>query len=199
MIPNLNDIIRVVAVFSRGAGLDIYTNTFHFKVLAAGWAAGLNFMQEIAQYLDDSYFGINTQVAANINYDHIDGQNLTQDVLYPLVPWPSLVTGNNASDMLPLQVTARPYFPTTRPKTRAAICLPPYGEDTTTGGGVLDATAIGVTETWADRFVGNIILPGGTVSYGAYNPEFTRFTPVDSRVLPDRLRTLRRRRAGVGS
>ncbi len=199
MAPLINDVIRVVCVFSRATTPDVYTNTYHFKVLAPGWADNLAFMNQIAQYLDDSYAIVNSEIASGIQYVHIDGQNVTQSVLMPLVSWPFLTAGGNVSDQLPTQVCARPYWPTTRPKTRPAICLPPFGESSQGGGGLIDATALTFITTYTARLVGNIILAGGTCVYGAYNPEFLRFTPVDSAIIPDRFRTLRRRRVGVGS
>lgn len=186
-------------VFEYGTTGDKFTNTFHFKVLAASWVNNLAFMTEVAAFMDAAYTGINVNITFSLNFLHIDGQNLTQDVLLPLVAWPFLTVGGNASDALPTQVTARPYFPTTRPKTRAAIGLPPYGEGTQLNGGVLDAGAVTTTEAWADLFVGAILMASGTLEYGAYNRLLDRFTAVDSRVLPPRFRTLKRRRIGVGS
>lgn len=199
MAPVLNDIVRVVNVFERQGSLDIFTNTFYFKVLAASWASDLQFMSEIANYMDISYLIINGSFNTAMLYKHIDGQNITQNQLLPLVPWPTLTAGVNATDMLPTQCTARPYFPTNRPKTRAAIGLPPYSENTQSGGGLIAAATLTVTETWADRFVGNMILAGGTLQYGAFNNALVRFTPVDSRVVPQRFRTIKRRRVGVGA
>lgn len=199
MTPVVNDIIRIVVVMSRGADLDVYTNTFHFKVTTAGWASNQEFMTEMALYLDGSYTLVASQISNLVSFDHIDGQNLTQKVLLPLTTFPFLTGGTNTSDMLPPQTTARPYFPTTRPLTRAAIGLPPFGESSTAGVGALDASAIGQAEDFADDLLGTLTVLNGAFIYGAYNHPLVRFTPVDSRVVPARLRTLRRRRAGVGS
>lgn len=199
MFPDVNDIIRMVARFQRVGGGDVYTNTLHFKVVTASWATNLIFMGEMADFLDDTYTFVNGEISSAMEYSDIDGQNLTQDVLLPLVTWPVLTIGGNVSEQLPTQVTARPYWPTTRPKTRAALGLIPFGETSQAAGGLLDATAIGAIEDFADELVGTVTLVSGTLLYGAYNPEFTRFTPVDSRVVPSRFRTLRRRRVGVGT
>ena len=197
--PVVGDIIRVVCVYSFGVGGDQFTNTFHFKVLAASWVDNLAFMTQVAAFLDAAYQIINVNFPTEVVYLHIDGQNITQAVLMPLVPWPVLVAGANVTDALPSQATARPYFPTTRPKTRAAIGLPPYAEGTQTNGGLLDAGAISTTVSWAAQFVGNILLASGTIEYGPFNRPLNRFVAADSAILPSRFRTLKRRRIGVGS
>ncbi len=199
MPPIVNDVVRVVCAWTRVASPDAYSNSLHFKVTSDGWADNQEFMDEIATFLDDTYDLVNDQIASGMTYTNIDGQNVTQDVLMPAVDWPVQTIGGNASDQLPTQVTARPYFPTTRPKTRAAIGLVPFGESSQGSGGLIDATAVAEIELFCDEFLGTIALINGAVVYGAYNPEFARFTPVDSRIVPDRFRTLRRRRVGVGS
>lgn len=199
MPPVANDVIRIVSVFEVVGGVDQFTNTAHFKVVSATWPDDLTFMTDVAVMLDAAYTLVNSEISATIGYLHIDGQNLTQSVLLPLVGWPVLVIGSNASEMLPTQVAARPYFPTKRPKTRAALNLPPFGETSQAQGGLMDATAIASVGLFADAFLGVIALAAGSLLYGAFNPEFIRFTEVDSRIVPTRFRTLRRRRLGVGS
>lgn len=194
-----NDIIRIVSVFNVVGGVDQFTNTAHFKIVSATWPDDLTFMTDVAVFLDAAYTLVNAQISTTIGYLHIDGQNLTQSILLPLVSWPVLLTGANASEMLPTQVAARPYFPTKRPQTRAALNLPPFGETTQAQGGLIDATALAQLALFADSYLGVIALAAGSMLYGAFNPEFVRFTEVDSRIVPNRFRTLRRRRLGVGT
>ena len=138
MPPVIGDVVRVVCVFNFGSGADQYTNTFHFQVKAASWVDNLAFMTQIAGLIDAAYQIINVNIPTELGYLHIDGQNITQAELMPLVAWPVLTLGANATDALPTQATARPYFPTTRPKTRAAIGLPPYSEGTQTASNPID-------------------------------------------------------------
>lgn len=197
MPPALNDVIRIVNVFDRPGSGDQYSNTLHLKVAASGWASDLVFMTEIAVYMDTAYTLVNSSVSNGIDYLHIDGQNITQNILLPLVSWPVLVSGANASEMLPTQVTSRPYWPTKRPKTRPALCLPPMGEGAQEDGGKLTAAILATVQAFADKFVGNIVLTSGTLLYGAYNTVLDRFTAVDSRVVPLRMGTQRRRKVGI--
>lgn len=198
MAPVIGDIIRAVAKFQFSGG-DIFTNTFHFEVFSEGWNNDLQFMTELAVFMDAQYTLVNTRVSSALTYVDLDGQNLTQDILMPSVPWPVLVNGGSASEPLPTQTTARPFFRTLRPKTRASICYIPFDELSSTAGGVIVAAAAANLASWATPFISVIALVSGSITYGAYNRPLDRFTPVTSFVVPTRLRTIRRRRIGVGS
>jgi len=194
----IDDVVRIIAV-AQWAAQDFFTNTFYVKVTKQDEATDTLFMDRIAEHMDVVYSLINPDIVSVINYDHIEGQNITANELLPDKDWPVLTVGGDAGAGLPTQVAACVFYRTLRPKTRAAQYIWPYTEASNGSGGVVEAAAVTLLQSFGDAWVAGVLEGTVTADFGAYNPEFARFTPVVSAQVPTRYRTQRRRRLGVGS
>ena len=197
MAIGINDIIRINANFLM-ADTEEYTNVFHYKVTSSAGISDLDYMTSVAKELDEDYQIINLDISDELDYVDFVGQNLTKNELLPTVGWPVLVSGVDATSILPFQVAACVFFRTLRPKTRASKFVPGYCESSLTVGGLMKPAAITLLQSWGDSILSGIIEGGNVADYGAYNGEFDRFTPVTSAIVPTAFRTQRRRRVGVG-
>ena len=198
MTVAVNDIVRITCVFGLFTN-DEATNNYYFKVTTQGEATDTLFMDKVAAHMDRAYTLINSKISTNVTYVNIVGQNITQDVLLPTKLWPVLVAGGDAGEALPTQVTALVFFRTLRPKTRAAIYMPPLTEVSQNAGGAILAAALTQLQSFGDDQVDGIKEITVEADYGAFNPTLVRFTPVNAAIVPTRFRTQRRRRLGVGS
>jgi hypothetical protein len=194
--PAVNDIIRATVV-STFLNQEII-NVFHWKVLATSAASDLVFAQELEAYMESVLNDSLAQLSDEYSWLEIRFQNLTQDVVMPTVPWVGSADGTDISDPLPPQCAANVYWPTTRPRTRATKYFAGY-----------TINALETDGTWTNgvktvlQGMGDALKQGGTatitVQLGAYNQPLDRFTPVSFAIVPNRARTQRRRRPGVGS
>lgn len=198
MAISVNDIIRINANFLM-QNSEEYTNVFHYKVSGTAGISDLDYMNSVADELDADYQIINPDISTGLDYVDFVGQNITKDELLPTVAWPVLVTGADASSILPHQVAPCVFFRTLRPKTRASKYLPAYCESSLTGSGGLTTATIALLQSFGDSIKTGIDEGLNTADYGAYNQALDRFTPVNAAVVPVRFRTQRRRRVGVGS
>ena len=194
----VGDIIRVVARF-RLLDTDIMVNTFHMKVLSNTTVDDNAFMDQLALDIDAKYQIVNVDISDELDYLDIDAQNITQNELLTGKPWPVLVSGADVGALLPTQTCAYIFFRTLRPKTRAAIYLPAYTEDSNDANGAIVAPARTQLSLMTSALEGGFNGVGFSADYGAYNRPLDRFTPVDQGVVPVRWRTQRRRRIGVGT
>lgn len=198
MAVTLNDKLRVVARMSR-QGVDDYINVYNFKFIGPSPVTDQVFMNEIATFLDTQYILINSDIGSSLDYDLIEGLNLTQLVRMPDVLWPTLTAGAGVGVTLPTQTSPCVFWRTLRPKTRASKFLPPYVESTNTGNGTIIAAAITRLQAFGAAFVGALVQGAIDFEYGAYNLPLDRFSPVTVALTPSTFRTQRSRRVGLGS
>lgn len=198
MPVNTDDILRITCNFRFNA-VDDFVNVFHFEWAGVDGQTDAGAMDQIADDLDNGYEEINDDMSDLLEFVDIQGQNITKDVLLPTVGWPVQTFGLATADALPTQVAACVFFRTTRPKTRASKFIPGYSEAGSNNLGGLTAVAITRLQAFGDLAVLGFTDVVNHLTYGAYNKEFDRFTPVNAAIVPTKYRTQRRRRVGVGS
>lgn len=198
MTAQVGDILRITAVL-QWANQDFFTNQFYWQLTTQNEATDTLMMDKVATAMDTFYTIVNPAISDEVNYRHIDGQNVTQDVLLPTKDWPILVNGGSAADALPTQTAALVYYKTLRPRTRAGQYLPPFVESVSDTGGVIQAATVTLCQSYGDNVASGILELSVEAVLGAYNPELARFTPVTAAIVATRFRTQRRRRIGVGS
>jgi len=194
----VGDILRITAVMQFD-GLDDIVNVYHVKVDTNATANDDQFMDEMADAMNDLYTTINIALSELVTYIEVQGQNITQNELLPSKPWPTLVAGLSTSTPLPSQVSACVFHRTLRPKTRASKFLPVMTEGQNDGNGKIGAGTITVLQAFADALTSGFAGSQSFSFYGAYNAGLDRFTDVVLGIVPVRWRTQRRRRLGVGS
>lgn len=194
----IGDIVRISANF-QWLVQDIFSNIFHFEVTRNDSVDDDDFMAQVADYIEDCYNFVNTDISTLLNYVDIEGINVTQDILLPPKLWPVLVNGNNTSAGLPTQDAACVFFRTLRPRTRASKFLPPYGQTANEAGGALVSAAVTRLQSYGDHLVTGMSTVDVDLRYGPYNVLLDRFTKAELAIVAGRYRTQRRRRLGVGS
>ena len=193
----VGDIIRVTAKMFLDGSNDI-VNVFHFKVNINTSADDDAFMTEVASAMDTLYTLVNARVTTRITYSSVQGFNVTQTELLPDKPWPILTAGLDTDDMIPEMNAACCFHRTITPKVRASKFLAGAGE-TSNAGGALETTYKSLIQAFADSLLATLVTANVTLQYGAFNVVLSLFRPVVTALVPDRFRTQKRRRIGVGS
>lgn len=197
MAVAVNDIIRISA-FVDMFGQE-FVNVHHFKTLANGSVDDTAFMAAVQSILAAVYANVQNDQSDELQYQRIEGQNLTQDVLLPQTNWVGNPTGNQVDNPLPLQTSLNVFWPTLRPKTRCTSYIPGMTELANNTTGEWAAGALVNAQAYGDDLVGNLAFGGVTIIKGAFNATAVRFTDILTAVVPKDARTQRRRRRGVGS
>ncbi len=192
-----DDVIRISANMLVD-GIHDVKSVYNFKALNTNLGTDSDFMVGVAVAIDNFHSFINPDLTTRLTYVDISGINVTALRLLPSKPWPVLVAGTTATDMLPEMNAGCVFFRTTRPKTRASKFIGGYTEASNLGGTVI-AGAKGNLQAYGDILLTGFAADGAVMNYGAYNGLLARFTPVISAIVPDRWRTQRRRRFAVGS
>jgi len=194
---NIGDVVRIDTAFLFDSAT-VMENIWHFKVTRNDTLTDSLFMSEVRTEMDNWYQIVNVDISTLLAYTVISGQNITQIEILPAGGWPTLVAGAAAGDALPSQVAGYCYFRTTRPKTRTSKFLPPFTELANSGGGALAVATLNRIAAFAAAAAAGITQVNVDADLGAWNQAAARFTPVTGGIVPNRVRTQRRRRVGVG-
>ena len=193
----VGDIVRIVARMKLFSVDDI-VNVFHFRVDVNTSGNDTIFMVDVAILLDQLYTLINGGVSPNISYLRIEGINVTQSVLLPDASWPVLAVGGGSGEMLPEMNAASVFHRTLKPRTRASKFLPPTTESSNVEG-ALSTIYAGLVASYGAFLLAPLTTLNITLAYGAFNRLLATFNQATITVVPNRFRTQRRRRVGVGS
>lgn len=194
----LGDILRITCNFQLDA-VEEYVNVYHFQWAGVDGQDDLIAMGQIRDDLEAAYQIVNVDMANNLSYIDVQGQNITQNTLLPTVLWLILVNGASTNDMLPLQVAAPLFFRTTRPKTRASKFLAAYTVNAVLESGNISASVVARLQSFGDKAVAGFTVVVNHLTYGAYNRPLNRFTPVNAAIIPSQFGTQKRRKRGIGS
>lgn len=197
MAVAIGDHVRITAKMKL-FGTDDVMNVYTFEVDRNDTVDDAGFMVALALHMDDAYTLINGDLSDDLTYESVDGQNITQDVLLPETAWPVLVTGNLAAIILPTQVAGCVFWPTTTPKVRTSSFLGGYTVSALAAGGVLGAAVITRLVSFGVA-MRDVATANVDATKGSLNPISSIFTPSGVGQVPNRWRTQRRRRIGVGS
>lgn len=196
MTVAVDDIVRINAVVSFQG--QEYENVHHFKTIANASPNDQAFMDAVLVLIAAAYANVQNHQSNLLQYQRIEGQNITQDVLLPATNWTGNPVGDSAFDALPAQVTANVFWPTLRPKTRCTSYIPAFTETANNATGGWNTAAKDDLQLFGDALKDAGTQAGVTVQKGAYNVVAARYTPLISAVVPTDSRTQRRRRLGVG-
>lgn len=197
MPVNNNDIVRVTAKMDFGGAEDII-NVMHCENITGAPVADGLFMTDVAAWLDAAYTLINGQITSVVNYITVRGQNITQSILLPDTPWPTLVFGGAIGDALPLPTTAMVFFPTQVPRRQGKIYCPLFTESDNLFG-TISVPALANLALFATAIRTAFTGVSATLRYVVWSRKFLGFSVPVSQQVPGIYRTQRRRRQGVGS
>lgn len=193
----VGDIVRITAKMLL-SGIGDIVNVFHFSVAIDTAPNDTQFMLDTALLIDILYGTINLDVHLNVGYSSVEGQNISKNELLPSTPFPTLVVGANATEMLPEMVAACVFHRTLTPRVRASKFLPPYAESANIDGALNPATATRC-QTFGDSLTAGLAGARVSLVYVAFNRTLMTSTVVTQALVPSRFRTQRNRRLGVGS
>lgn len=197
MTAVIGDVLKITCKM-RLLGTDDVQNVYTYKITGGTLPDDLQIMQGIAAHMDTGYLLINARVSTALAYVTVDGINITQSVLMPEVPWPVLTAGLEGANLLPTQVAACVFWPTTTPKVRSSSFLGGFTETDNGFIGEIGAGLLGVLNTFG-VFMQGMVQAEISADKGSFNPLTSTFTASGSPQVPTRWRTQRRRRVGVGS
>lgn len=197
MAVSVGDFVRITAKM-RLFGTDDVQNVFTYRVDRNDTADDAGFMVAAAVHMDAAYTLINARITDFLAYVSVDGQNISKNELLPETSWPILTAGTNANDLLPTQVAACVFWPTTTPKVRTSTFFGGFCVNSNVVDASISASAV------ADLvLIGAALKTMATANVdavkGSFNPVPLLFTPAGDASVPVRWRTQRRRRLGVGS
>jgi hypothetical protein len=179
-------------------GTDDVMNVLTYRVDINTTVDDAAFMVEAAARLDVNYGGLLADISTLLTFETIDGQNISKSELLPEVPWPVITAGTNVNALLPTQVAAEVFWPTITPKVRTSSFLGGYAVTANSPTGEVQVATIARINTFA---IAQMTLINTNISLvkGSFNPLLLLFTASGLPVVPNRWRTQRRRRVGVGS
>ncbi len=197
MAVAVGDIVRVTAKLLLSGVSDI-VNVYHFSVAVNGTLNDTEFMDQVALALDGLYTPLGPLIHPFVTYISVEGQNVTQDVLLPSRPWPTLVAGTNISEIMPEQNSACVFHRTLKPRVRAAKFLPPMGENVSVNA-VIGVVNQAILQAFGDALTVGLTEASIALVYVAFDRLLGGSSVVTQAIVPTRFRTQRRRRLGVGS
>ncbi len=193
----VGDFVKITAKMKL-FGTDDVQNVYTFRVDRNDTPNDTVFMTAMALHMDDAYTLILADIADELTFISVDGINISKSELLPDTAWPVLTVGPNTNALLPTQTAACVFWPTTTPKVRTSTFLGGYTE----GANFLDGTIVVSVQASLALF-GAAMRIVATASVdavkGSFNPTLLIFTPAGTAQVPNRWRTQRRRRIGVGS
>ena len=192
-----NDVLRVTAEMSFGT--NSIQNVFHFRSSNVGGISDAKALTDLALALESFYGFIDGNMSTTLTFDQVRVQNVTQNKLLGVTPWPTLVAGLAATLALPLPVAASVTFNTTKPQTRGGTYFGGFTEASNTTGGTISATLLAnLASSAADMLIEQV---AGVDSYRlvVFNRVLSTFVLPVGAIVHAVWRTQRRRRQGVGT
>lgn len=194
------NIVRVAVKFLLEGQFDM-VNVLHFFVALNDLGVKEDATVALRGFLEDTYAELAIGVPADILGNLFEFYDVTADEPMPPLTWVDPTPFTGSAESLPPQDSQMIYFPTAKPRTQSRIFLPPCIE-ATQAFGVLDSGAQSRLLTFGLALLQDpISLVGGDVelNYVVYSRGDGSHQFPTSVVIPNTIRTQRRRRRGVGS
>lgn len=197
MAVSVGDFVRITAKMKL-FGTDDVMNVFTYRTDVNATADDTAYMSDVADRLDVHYTGLDPDMTDDLTYVTISGFNISKDELLPDTDWPVLVAGPNVAILLPTQVAACVFWRTITPKVRTSSFIGGYTVTSLAANARVAAPTITRLETFGAG-MRELITANITLTKGSFNEVALLFTEAGAAQVPDRFRTQRRRRIGVGS
>lgn len=192
------DVIRYTAKMSL-VGNDVQ-NVYHFQASGTGSAPNEDVLTNGAVEINALHGLINDWISQGLEYDTINGFNVTQDELLGEINWPTLIDGDEAtSETYASQVAAVVRFPTAVARSQGRKFIGGLTEAGIVGGGELVPGLVTDLTSYASNALSGFSALGLTFDPGAWNPTLVRFAPFTAALVNLLAGTQRRRKFGIGS
>ena len=192
-----NNIIRLSVVWDVGNVMMV--NVHHFKLTGIVAQTQTQIRADITEHLEGSYAFVTSLITSFALHQRNEIFNITAGG--PETPMSSNgnLDGTAGGEVLPSQVAMEVFFRTAVSRRIGKTFLPVMTEALITNG-VIGAAALAAGGNFAGAIVGGVALTNGViVTKGVYNRSGAIFSDITDVEVPDRLRTQRRRRVGVGA
>ena len=191
------NILRVTAFMKYGS--DAQQNVWYIKSTNPTTITDAVADTAIIAWMDNMYGYLVNFQSTGLTYMNVGIQNISEGTPTRYAGWTTLTTGNDGTEVLPLQSALLVTFNTNVLKSQMRKYF---------GGFTIAATTYaGILETGAVLAAGSVItvalvgpnISGSFAQVGAYRASDGRFAPIQSGIVNGVMRTQRRRVIGVGS
>jgi hypothetical protein len=197
MAVGVNDILRITAVMSFGAGVSVQ-NVYRVKVTGFPTGSESDVMTDMAAWLDDAYGELEPFISSVLSFEEVRGFNETRDEPLPTTAWPVLTQGGVSVDYLPTANAMLVLFRTGLAKVIGRKFIAGLVEDRVTAG-ELTSTMISALAAYALTVMAgpNGVASGGTFEYAIIDKLGIARAPVEF-VVRTAVAFQRRRKPGRG-
>ena len=192
-----NDVLRVTAEMTFN-GHDLQ-NVYHFRSTNVGGISDAKALSDGADIMEDVYQKLDASMSTGVAFDQVRVQNVTQGVLLGTAPWPLLVAGAQAADLLPEVVAALITYGTTISRVRGGTYYGGFTETSNDAGGTVNTSLVTSLTTLAAELLGEYVFGADSYRMVVFNAVLGSFNVPVSALIHALWRTQRRRRTGVGS
>jgi hypothetical protein len=148
------------------------------------------------------YDKIEPNIPSDVTFDTIDFANVTQELVYASVGWPTQTVGGGTGDTMPETNSFMVWGSTNKPHTLGRKFLGPFIESTNTDGTWSSGLATMVID-WAAAYISSVTLLGAIIAKPVVAHYVaglvTRVTDLLAAHFTSIVKTQRRRRRGVGA
>jgi len=191
------DVLRLVAKMSNGG--DDIQNVFHVQVAGTGFGTNDDVLDAVSEQIDYAYTQFDQYLSDNLNFDSIEGYNVTQEEYLGEQTWPTLVQGGSADEEIPPQCAPLCLFLTEVAKSQGRKFLPPLIKTHIDSDGTISGTALAAIYLFCTSILAGVDEGTWTAVFGNYRPLGEIFIEWVSAVARDFFATQRRRYQGKGS
>jgi hypothetical protein len=197
MTVNVNDVVRVTAEMSMDYAGEVQ-NVYYVQLDTGSAVDDEDFMDEVADALEDAYTYLLPHLSPNYNFDTIAFYNVTQDVSMGDIGWPTLTVGTNTSGMTTPQVAAQVDFRASGTNGLGRKYIGGVGEDAVDSG-TMTPTFLTALANYAAQLLLSVVIGSSGASFGHLSGTEQVFVQWIEALLATVLATQRRRKAGVGA
>lgn len=197
MSATIGDVIRVTAKMSWNQQ-DIQ-NVYHIQMQATTSESNMSIMTDIADDLEDAYGYLYAAMHDEMTFDSISFYNLTADEFMAEIEWPTLTTGTESTDPLPMQCAALVRFGTDVLGSQGRKFIGVLTEANLDPDGTISAGLATAMGNFAAQLLNGITGVDWSATYVNWNETLSRVATWASAFVNLYFCTQRRRRPGVGS
>lgn len=192
------DILRVAAVL-EALGSDAIVNVWHMKVISGGGVTLVSAATDMAEYMDDLYGYVTTQLSDEVLPDHLEMHNVTQGLTYGSFAWGSWAGGTNTSGITNTQLALLAFARTSIPRVQIRKYMGVFTQPQVVDSEWVASTRSACGNMMAHHITSQTLSVSLTVKGVAYNYALERATEAVSYATSKAPVTQRRRRIGTGS
>lgn len=192
------DVLRVAAVM-QVLGSEALVNVWHLKVMSGGPVAFPSAAMDVGEYMDSLYGTITAQISDEVVADHLEMQNVTQDLTYGSFAWTSWTGGSNTAAITGTQTALLAFARTTIPRVQIRKYLGVFTQNQLVNSEWISGTRSVCGNMMAYHINSQTMSVSLSLKGVAYNDALARATEALSYATSQYPVIQRRRRVGTGA